>query len=531
MANVAFTAPHSEAAEIGLSVLKEGGSAVDAMVAAAAAIAVVYPHMNSLGGDGFWVIQKPGLEPVAIDACGSSGSLATIDHYQTILAEKNLEAIPNRGGLAAITQAGTIAGWHLAREISNNGKALPLSRLLAPAYELAKKGITITESLQAASEKTFDELNGFSAFSDVYLDDGKTLKAGGTLKNPCLADMIDHLIRSDLGLMDFYRGDISKSVIGGLANVDSPITGEDIAKFNAEQVIPLTTKISKGQLFNMVAPTQGLASLMILGLYDRVYQKGWSETERVHHIVECTKQAFLIRDQCVCDRARMNKAAQEFLEPKFLDSLAENVNSNAALPWPKPAEHGDTIWMGALDKGGTMVSFIQSIYWEFGSGVVIPDLGLVWNNRGLSFSLDKNHHNYLAPYAKPLHTLNPAFALLDDGRRFSYGTMGGEGQPQTQATLFARHIYEGLPLDEAIAKDRWLLGRTWGDVSNNLKIEENLFNEVGDSLHKLGHEVTCVPSQIEMMGHAGGIILDRNGDLQVATDPRSDGAALQAVVN
>ncbi|GAB2196284.1 gamma-glutamyltransferase family protein [Sessilibacter sp. MAH4] len=530
MAKVAFTAPHAQAAEVGLSVLKEGGSAVDAMVAAAAAIAVVYPHMNSLGGDGFWIVQKPGDKPVAIDACGSSGSLATIGRYQELLAQKSLDSIPNRGGLAAITQAGTIAGWHLVRDIFGGKKSLPLSRLLGPAKDLAANGIKITESLQAASEKTFDELNGFKAFNELYLDNGKTLTAGKTLVNKNLADMIDHLTVADLGLMDFYQGDIANTIAKELDKQDSPITREDLAAFKAEALTPLTTKTSKGHLFNMVAPTQGLASLIILALYDRVYKESWSEAERVHHIVECTKQAFLIRDSFVCDRARMKKSAQEFLDSSSLDVLAKSIDSNRALEWPRPAEHGDTIWMGALDQDGTMVSFIQSIYWEFGSGLVIPDLGLVWNNRGLSFNLNKDHHNHLTPNAKPLHTLNPAFALLDDGRRFSYGTMGGEGQPQTQAALFTRHIYDGLSLEDAIAKDRWLLGRTWGDVSNNLKLEKNLADEIAGDLTKLGHEVAEVPSQIEMMGHAGGIILSENGDLQVATDPRSDGAGLWANV-
>lgn len=524
MAKVAFTAPHRQAAAIGLEVLKEGGSAVDAMVAAAAAIAVVYPHMNSLGGDGFWIIQRPGEAPVAIDACGCAGGLANSEFFES--------GMVNRGGKAAITLAGTVAGWDLARQWQAGQvrarPILPLSRLLAPAQELAKNGITVTNSLVAASKKTFDELRSLPEFASLYLDQGQPLKAGSQLKNPNLADLIEQLYATPLGLADFYRGDLSAEIAKQLERAGSPIVRKDLEGFAAELLPPLQSKTSKGRLFNMVAPTQGLASLMILALYDRLFDASWSEVEQVHHLVECTKQAFIVRDEQVCDRSRMPVAAQALLASDHLDHLAAQISSHKAAPWPKVAEPGDTVWMGAMDADGTLVSFIQSIYWEFGSGLVLPGLGLVWNNRGISFNADPKHHNGVAPGMKPLHTLNPALALLDDGRRFSYGTMGGEGQPQTQAALFTRHIYRGMPLAEAIAEDRWLLGRTWGDVSTNLKLEQQLFERIGGPLAKLGHEVASVPSQSEMMGHAGGIIVSERGNLQVATDPRSDGAALTA---
>lgn len=521
MAKVAFTAPHRRAAEIGFEILKEGGTAVDAMVAAAAAIAVVYPHMNSLGGDGFWLIQKPGKAPVAIDACGNAGSLAKISEYQA-------QGLSNRGGRACITMAGTVAGWQLAREWAGIKNGFPLARLLGPAQELAAQGIKATESLQRASEKTFAELKELNHFASIFLPAGKTLVVGDTVTNPGLADMLEHLHRSDLGLRDFYQGDISSSIASGLRAADSPITHADLQQYQAEMVTPLSATTSKGQLFNMVAPTQGVASLMILALYDRLYQSHWSEAQRVHHLVECTKLAFEIRDREVCDRRAMTTPAQEYLEPTRLDQMALQVDAQRAAPWPKQALPGDTVWLGALDRDGTLVSFIQSVYWEFGSGLVIPDLGLVWNNRGISFALEAGHHNALAPGKKPLHTLNPALALLNDGRRFSYGTMGGEGQPQTQAALYTRHIYQQIPLADAIAQDRWLLGRTWGESSNNLKLEQTLYEDIGPTLSKQGHDIEALPSGSESMGHAGGIILSSNGDVQVATDPRSDGAALVA---
>ena len=181
--------------------------------------------------------------------------------------------------------------------------------------------------------------------------------------------------------------------------------------------------------------------------------------------------------------------------------------------------------MGCCDSEGRMVSYIQSLYWEFGSGVVSPQTGIVWNNRGTSFSLVPSSNQYLAPGLKPFHTLNPAFAELVDGRRMSYGTMGGEGQPQTQAALFARHVYHGQPIAKAISLGRWLLGRTWGDQSHNLKAERDLVEYVGESLLARGHDMVTVDPCNELMGHAGAIIRDTEGTVSGASDPRSDGKA------
>ncbi len=170
---------------------------------------------------------------------------------------------------------------------------------------------------------------------------------------------------------------------------------------------------------------------------------------------------------------------------------------------------------------------IQSNYMGFGSGVVVPGTGLVWNNRGVGFSLDKQHRNALTPGYKPFHTLNPALAVLHDGRRISYGTMGGEGQPQTQAALFSRYMYDGLPLDEAISCGRWLLGRTWGDSNHDLKMEQDLFDQLGTQLQARKHTIKVVAPHSEIMGHAGAVVSD--GDHVIAaSDPRSDGAGLVA---
>lgn len=536
MNQVAFTAPHYKAAQIGLDLLKDGCNAVDAMVAAAAAITVVYPHMNSIGGDGFWLIQKPGEVPLAIDASGFSASKASIKNYLS----RQLTSIPSRGADACITLAGTISGWQVARNSMEQVlgyKSRSLSELLTPAKQLAIDGIEVTESLEAASRKCLSEISVleadtivstdpmFAPYISAFSHDNKPLLAGTKLKNPALAGVFEQMIHA--GLDDFYRGDLAIKIAKGLEDAGSPITLEDINDYSAKVVNPLSVKLSCGELYNMPPPTQGLASLIILALYDQLQKEGFSEAEHIHYLIEATKEAFKIRDKVVGDPNRITTPVESYLTSDNIKSLVANIGKQAQ-PWPYKAEPGDTVWMGCTDQNGVMVSFIQSVYWEFGSAIVIPDTGIVWNNRGSSFSLDVQHHNALGARVKPFHTLNPAFAQLKDGRRVVYGTMGGEGQPQTQAALFARKFYQNMSLQDAVSRGRWLLGRTWGDQNSDLKMEQDIYDELGEQLEKRGHKISVVTAKNELMGHAGAII-ESGGELESVCDPRSDGAGLVAL--
>ncbi|WP_295891497.1 gamma-glutamyltransferase family protein [uncultured Vibrio sp.] len=509
-----FTAPHYKAAQVGQRILDQGGTASEAMVAAAAMIAVQYPHMNSIGGDGFWLISRKGEAPVAIDACGRSASQLDVDHYRTLGDE-----LPESGGEASITMAGTISGWQEALQI-NAGNA-SLQDLFAPAIEAAREGIEVTQSLVDASEKTLDRLQHLPEFAKLYLKDGQPLKVGDTICNQALAETLNRL--SQVGLDDFYRGEIAQQAAKELAQLGSPITLDDFQQHRAVVSKPLTVSTSKGQLYNIGAPTQGLASLLILAIYDQLADQAETELDHIHLLVEATKQAFIIRDQVIADPEHLAFPLGAYLTPEVIHRCADAISLTQAQPWPHHAKPGDTIWMGASDQYGTMVSFIQSVYWEFGSGVVLPSSGILWNVRGKSFSLQPKHHNALAASKKPFHTLNPAYAELNDGSRMVYGTMGGEGQPQTQACLFSRHLYQNMPLSQAVALPRWLLGRTWGDSTNNLRLEEDLYSLYATQLTDMGHQVSQVGNLNELMGHAGAIALDKNGIATATSDPRSDG--------
>jgi gamma-glutamyltranspeptidase len=517
---IAFTAPHYAASQAGQNILQQGGTAIEAMVAAAASISVVYPHMNSLGGDGFWLISEPGKEPIGIDASGTAVQKADLDFYS---GQKHIET---RGPRACLNMAGAVAGWKKALDISHRWQpALELEQLLSPAIGQAEWGIEVTQSLQNASEKTFDDLHKLDNF-EQFLIKGKSLRKGKILKLPKIAQTLKTLVNN--GLDDFYQGDIAKMLAEDLASVGSPIQLSDFIQYQAKQLKPLSVNISAGKLYNLPAPTQGIASLLILALFDKVQHQANTEAEFIHLLVECSKQAFIVRDSVLTDASRLAIPLEHYLQEEQLNLLAKKVRLNKALPWPHIAKPGDTVWMGACDQEGRMVSYIQSIYWEFGSGVVSPQTGIVWNNRGTSFSLQPDHLQQLKPGLKPFHTLNPAFAELKDGRRLSYGTMGGEGQPQTQAAVFSRYVYRQQALPKAIAESRWLLGRTWGDDSHNLKVEEDITQDVVQELVTKGHEVATVAACNELMGHAGAIVLRPDNSVAAATDPRSDGKAFAA---
>ena len=515
------TAPHHLAAEAGLAVLKDGGNAVEAMVAMAAAVAVVYPHMNGIGGDGFWLISTPGEDVIGIDACGAAAAAATPEFYRA----RGHEAIPERGPLAALTVAGTVSGWRAALEVSARwGGRLPLACLMEEAVRHGRAGVAVTAGQEELTRSKFDRLVDSPGFAEAFRIGGDLPREGMRLTQPRLAATLEHLGRAGLG--DFYRGELAATIVADLAAVGSPVSDEDMATHRATRVTPLSAEISAGTLYNMPPPTQGLASLMILALFDRLDVAEAESFDHIHGLVEATKLAFLVRDRIVTDAAYMTCDPSGFLDPAFLDAEAAKIDRARALPWPQPALPGDTVWLGAIDGEGRAVSFIQSLYWEFGSGVVLPEAGFLWQNRGISFSLDASAANPLMPGRKPFHTLNPALARLKDGRVMVYGTMGGEGQPQSQSAIFSRHVMFGQGLQEAITAPRWLLGRTWGEVSTNLKLENRFDAALIKALGAAGHDVALVEGFSDMMGHAGAIVRHADGLLEGAGDPRSDGAAM-----
>ncbi len=514
-------APHRAAAESGAEVLRAGGNALEAMIAAAATIAVVYPHMNGVGGDAFFLFAEPGRAPRVIDACGAAGTLATPEHYET----KGYDAVPARGPDGALTVAGAVSGWRLASEISESlGGRLSRRDLLADAIRIAREGIVVSRSQARMTAKNIAELKEVSGFAGQFLIDGKPPEIGSRLKLERLADTLDHLAHA--GFDDFYRGDVGAAIAADLAAAESPVTRADLQKHAARLAEPLSLRLEGVTLYNTPAPTQGIASLIILGLFDRLDVKRGESFDHVHGLIEATKRAFAVRDANVSDPID-RRDLRRFLDAGWLDREVERIDRRRAAPRRSAGDAGDTIWMGAIDRNGLAVSFIQSLYWEFGSGLTLPQTGILWQNRGTSFSLDPGSINRLAPGRKPFHTLNPALARFDDGRTMSYGSMGGDGQPQFQAAVFSRHVMFGMELGDAIDAPRWRFGRTWGATEAELEVENRLDPDLVAALERAGHgiQLTAEPYS-DRLGHAGAIVRESRGRIHGAADPRSDGAAV-----
>lgn len=514
-----MTAPHRIAALVGVQAMEDGMSAVEAMVAAAATIAVVYPHMNGLGGDAFWTIKPAGAAPFCVMGCGRSAGLATQAWYA---GHGITDSLPSRGPKAALTVPGAVGSWDLA--LTRMGSQRTLSEMLAPAIALARDGVATSRHQAGNAAAKLDELRDVPGFADQFLVDGAAPAPGALLQQPALAATLEQIAAH--GTDSFYRGDIAATHAACLEAVGSPLRRADFHAYRPEVQASLTLTTRQGRLYNTAPPTQGMASLAILGVFDRLDVAEGEGFAHIHGMIEAIKQAYLVRNAELGDPDQMTGDAQALLAADRLDAMAAAIDPDRARPWPEVAHPGDTIWMGATDAAGNTVSFIQSLFFEFGSGVVCPETGVLFQNRGADFLLTDTGPRALGPGRMPFHTLNPALAELADGRVMAYGTQGGEGQPQTQAAIFSRYAQFGVPLQTAIQRPRWLLGKAWGAASTSLKLEADFDDGLIAALKAAGNEVEVVAPCNPLMGHAGAVVRHADGLVEAATDPRSDGAAL-----
>jgi len=512
-------APHFAAVEAGRSILAEGGNAVEAMLAMAASIAAVYPHMNHLGGDGFWIIREPSGRVRAIMAAGPAALAAKPELY------RDYEVMPTRGPLAALTVPAAVGGWILAHEAARaHGGKLPLKILLMPAITQARSGYAVTRSQRRLTQEQFAGLKDAPGFAGQFLLDGKVPDVGAVLKQEALAATLEHLTYA--GLEDFYRGDVGRESAADLQRIGSPLSRTDLERYQASLAEPLRATVPSGTLYNTDAPTQGAVSLMILALFARLGVTEAEGFDHVHGLVEATKRALRMRDRLITDPNYLSHSLQRVLDERTLDDEAAQIDRRKAAPWLLSPDAGDTVWMGAADTSGLVVSYIQSIYWEFGSGCVLPHTGLLMQNRGSSFSLQPGALNLLGPGRLPFHTLNPALAALADGRVIAYGCMGGDGQPQTQSAVFTRYVDFGEPLLEALDRPRWVLGRTWGAARTSLRLEPRFDENVVAALTDAGQDIDLLADPYsDVMGHAGAVVLHADGSCEGAHDPRADGGA------
>lgn len=532
--NGMVTSSHYLATQAGLDVLRRGGNAVDATIAVASTLAVVYPQMNSIGGDNFWLIYnaKTG-ELRALNASGRSGEKATIEAY----TQQGLSKIPSRGYLAANTVPGAVSGWDAAYHYAQQsmGKSLPWDSLLTSAIHYAEQGTPVTASLNYwsrvnvdASDQEFRNLQRFPEFRRIYLQDGDSpYDVGQLLKQPDLARTLRTIATQ--GSDAFYTGEIAQQIVADLSAHGGMLTLKDFAENRADWVEPIKVNYRDYVAYNLPPNTQGMASLEILNILNNVEIQKIAEgsADYYHLLVEATKQAFADRDKYLTDPAFNPIPLAFLLSAAHGKEQAARIDMAKAKIDVQPLDpKGDTVWFGVVDAEGNAVSIIQSIYHDFGSGIVAKDTGVLLQNRGSFFSLDKANVNHLEPHKRTYHTLNPAMLLKNGKPYLVYGTMGGEGQPQTQAAIVTRIVDYGMSPQEAINAPRWLHGRTWGASSNDLKIEGRVDDQVIEELKQRGHPVRVVDDYTDTMGHAGAILIEPiSGMMFGATDPRGDGIA------
>ena len=507
--------PHPLATEAGLAVLQAGGTPMEAMVAAGAVLTVVCPHFCGLGGDAVWLAaDKTGRRTTFL---GIGQAAARLPHFTG--------PIPERGAQSALTTACIVDCWEsaLGWSASEWGGRRSLGDLLGPAMAHAKNGYPVTRSQTHWLNFRREQIGDWPGFADVFLHDGKMPEPGSIFSQPALARTLTRIAAD--GARSFYEGALAEDIAAGLADAGVPLTQDDLAATKTRIAPPVKLAYRGWELLAPPPPTQGITTLEIMACL-RNFEIGSlnpSGPEILHLCIEAVKQAFLDRDG-IADPDFSD--AMRIMDRDNLDWRASQIDPKRALPWPHAFQSGDTVYLAAADKDGRWVSGLQSTYFDWGSGVVVGDTGILWQNRGAAFNTIEGHPNRIAPGKRPFYTLNPGIAHRADGSVHLYGTQGADGQPQTLAVLLARLLDHGQSPDAALAAPRFLLGRTFSDQRKSLKLERSVGEHVAAELSALGHEVALIEALSQLAGQAGVISIDGAGLMSGAHDPRGEGTAL-----
>ncbi len=514
--------PHYLASQAGLRILQDGGSAVDAAVAANAVLQVVYPHNCAAGGDAFWIIYDPReRRPVALNGSGRAPAAAELSR----LRDRGLVDMPVHGPLP-VTVPGAVDSWYEA--LHRYGR-LDVARILAPAIAYAEDGFPASLKLCQAIGEEAGLLALSPAAAEVLLPAGRVPRPGQVLYNRDLAATYRLLARE--GRDAFYRGALAERIAATIQELNGLLTLDDLASHTSDWVEPLSTSYRGYDVYESPPNSQGLTALIALSVVD-----GFDLTampprgvEWQHLLVEATRLALADRDAHLTDPAAMRVAISDLLGAEHVAAQRASVDRARAAP-VQPSDYpprGDTIYLCAVDRDGQCASLIQSLYYTFGSGIMVPGTGLLLQNRGAYFSLRADHPNAIAPRKRTLHTLMPAMMLRDGHPVLVFGAMGGDGQAQTHLQLVANIVDAGLDVQQAIDAPRWFSGAALpGHGPAPLLMEDRFAPELRAGLRAWGHEVVPLGSWEELMGHAQAIALHQNGVLAGGADPRGDGSAV-----
>jgi len=512
----AAACPHHAASRVGADVLQAGGNAVDAVVAMNAMLSVVYPHMCGLGGDTFILHYSAADGQVrGINGSGPAPALASRDAFRA----RGLDAIPARGPLP-VTVPGTVGAWD---EALRRFGSRPLAELLAPAEQAARNGFEITAKLASWIDISSPELTDPLLRRNFFDAAGRPLAAGAVLRQPEVAATLRRLM--DHGARDFYDGGIAEQIDAAVRAADGLLRREDLARYAPRWDTPLSMSYRGLEVFVTAPNSQGITALMMLNALAAMdaSQHAPGSADHIEALVRAKRVAFADRDRYVTDPDHLEAPVEQLLSREHAHELLAIPES--ALD-PGRSSGGDTIYLCASDAEGNACSVIQSIFFGFGSAFVGGDSGVLLQNRGHYFSLEEDHPNRLEPGKRTLHTLMACMAFEGDDLRLVFGTMGADGQAQTNVQVLEHHLAGESP-QEAVDAPRILHGRFYPDDDPTvLNVEERMGADVIAELAARGQEPNVLPGYDERLGHAHAIELRPDGSTLAGSDPRSDGAAI-----
>lgn len=516
--------PHALASAAGSDVLRAGGSAVDAAIAAAATLGVVYPHMCGIGGDAFWLIYDAKRKQVDYLAGGGfAASGATLEFFH----QRNLSEVPFRGILpATLTTPGAVASWCEAH--ARYGK-LSLSKNLESAIGYARDGYPVSTRLARWIGETAGELARDAGCAALFLP---TPRAGARLRNPALARTLEAI--GAHGRAGFYEGAVASSLESLAKSRGGFFTAADLSAQKASWGEPIQGSYRGVTICETPPPTQGFTVLEMLNLVEppEPAKQPFLGPEHVHLLVQATQIAYHDRDRHLGDPRFAQIPLERLISKKYAEERRGLIDPARALPWDKVPSYGslkgDTVYVAAVDAEGNAASLIFSLYGVFGACVAEERTGVVLQNRSAYFSLDPAHPNRLEPGKVPLHTLIASLAFRDGKLWAVLGCMGADGQPQIHLQTYVAMIDYGLDIQQALDAPRWLSGRfALGEARDTLHIEARYPRETIDELARRGHPVDRWGDWNELAGHCHGITIDPETGMRAGgADPRSDGAAV-----
>jgi gamma-glutamyltranspeptidase/glutathione hydrolase len=514
---------HPLASQIGLQILKDGGNAIDAAIAANAALGLMEPTGNGIGGDLFVILWDAKTKKLyGLNASGPSPQNISIEYFTA----KKLEKIPSYGPLP-VSVPGAVDGWIKLHE--RFGK-LPFKELFKPTIDYANNGFPLTETIAYYLELSSKRFKTYPNFKNVWMPNGIYLKKGDVFKNPKLANTLSDIATSKRS--SFYEGDMAKIMSDFVISQGGFLSTNDLAQYHAEWVEPVSTNYRGYDVWELPPNGQGIAALQILNLLERynINKMGLFSSEYIHHFVEAKKLAFADRAKYYADPDFNDIDIHYLISKEYADLRAKHINplKSSISDNAGSLKDGDTIYLTTADKEGNMVSLIQSNYRGMGSGMVPPGLGFMIQNRGELFSLDKDHANSLVGGKRPFHTIIPAFITKDNKPFISFGVMGGATQPQAHAQIAINIIDFNLNLQEAGDAPRIVhtgSSQPTGETMINggsLSLEKAFTETIIEELKTKGHIINYQPG---IFGGYQAIML-KDGIFYGASESRKDGHAV-----